>query len=116
MDLVQLPSRAERLGGTTFFGGHRGGGSGREIGGFAGGGHGASLRRTVGPGAVRVRFFVLQHLRVRWKELDGRHTETAGSEGTLEKAENILGSLFDEELIDLLALQFESDQQARIGE
>ena len=41
--------------------------------------------------------------------------EAAWREGTLEKAEHILGSLFDEKLIDLFALQFEADEQARVG-
>ena len=40
----------------------------------------------------------------------------ARREGALQQAENIFGSLFDEELVDLFALEFEADEQASVGE
>ncbi len=42
--------------------------------------------------------------------------EAAWREGTFEKAQHILGSLFDEKLIDLFALEFETDEQASVGQ
>ncbi len=46
----------------------------------------------------------------------GSCAESAGSERALQQAENVFGSLLDEELIDLFALEFEADEQASVGE
>jgi hypothetical protein len=47
--------------------------------------------------------------------IGGNSAESAGRERALQQAEDVFGGLFDEELIDLFALEFEADEQARVG-
>ena len=56
----------------------------------------------------------LNFVAAHWNRGFGRNCAQAppGAEGALQQAENIFGSLFDEELVDLFALEFEADQQA----
>ncbi len=103
-----------RLGGATLFGGERCGRCRGKRGAIGSSGCGARLGALC-PLACW-KFFRWSLIVRVGSRIRGDGAESAGSEGPLQQTENIFGRLLDEKLVDLFALEFEADEQARVGE